>query len=158
MLIKRQVRIVFSAVLFVLFATSSAQAAGLTQREGDVLQAMNRTRAAHGLPALRVDSSLTRAARAQSATIVRTQVFTHGSFGARINGSGARGPFFGENLAWGVGSRATARAIVAGWLASPGHRANLLRPGFRRVGLGALVGTLAGHRAATVVTADFAGS
>jgi uncharacterized protein YkwD len=158
MRIKTQVRIVFCIGLFVLFGTSSAQAAGLSQRESGVLQAMNRTRAAHGLPALRVDPALTRAARSQSAAIIRTDVFTHGSFASRITRSGARGPFFGENLAWGVGSRATADGIVRGWLASPGHRANLLRPGFRRVGLGALVGTLAGYRGATVVTADFAGA
>jgi uncharacterized protein YkwD len=40
---------------------------------------------------------------------------------------------------------------------SPGHRANLLRPGWTRVGIGARVGTFQGYRGATVVTADFAG-
>ena len=38
-------------------------------------------------------------------------------------------------------------------LASPEHRANLLRPSFRRVGIGALQGTFLGHRGARVVTA-----
>jgi hypothetical protein len=33
----------------------------------------------------------------------------------------------------------------------------LLRPGFRRVGIGISLGTFAGHGGATVVTADFAG-
>ena len=49
-------------------------------------------------------------------------------------------------------------AIVSGWLASPGHRANLLRPGLNRIGLGALEGNFLGYAGATVVTADFAGS
>jgi uncharacterized protein YkwD len=43
------------------------------------------------------------------------------------------------------------------WLASPSHRANLLRPGFTRVGLAASVGAFDGHADVTVVTADFGG-
>ena len=64
---------------------------------------------------------------------------------------------YGENLAWGTGPFATARRVVSGWMASPGHRANLLRPGWRRIGLGALRGNFLGYPGATVVTADFAG-
>jgi uncharacterized protein YkwD len=63
----------------------------------------------------------------------------------------------GENLAWGTGSLGGAHAIVAAWLASPEHRANLLRPSFRRVGVGDVAGTFQGHSGAHVVTADFAG-
>jgi uncharacterized protein YkwD len=47
---------------------------------------------------------------------------------------------------------------VRGWLASPGHRANLLRPGWTRIGIGARVGAFRGYSGVTVVTADFAGS
>jgi uncharacterized protein YkwD len=43
------------------------------------------------------------------------------------------------------------------WLASPGHRANLLRPGYDRIGLGLGAGSFHGIAGATVVTADFAG-
>ena len=68
---------------------------------------------------------------------------------------GARGPVFGENLAWGTG--VTAQWVVDRWLASPSHRAVLLRPGFRRVGIGIAFGAFAGHGSAAVVTADFAG-
>jgi uncharacterized protein YkwD len=42
-------------------------------------------------------------------------------------------------------------------LSSPGHRANLLRPGFRYVGVGTATGRFAGVSGATIVTADFAG-
>ena len=42
-------------------------------------------------------------------------------------------------------------------MGSPGHRANLLRPGWNRIGLGALKGNFLGYTGATVVTADFAG-
>jgi uncharacterized protein YkwD len=56
-----------------------------------------------------------------------------------------------------VGAVARARAIVKTWLASPGHRANLLHPGYRIVGVGALRGTFSGYRGALMITTDFAG-
>jgi uncharacterized protein YkwD len=43
------------------------------------------------------------------------------------------------------------------WMESPGHRANILRPSFTRIGLGRRVGPFAGYGTAAVVTADFAG-
>jgi len=67
----------------------------------------------------------------------------------------ARGPVYGEDLAWGTG--VTAQSVVNNWLASPRHRAVLLRPGFRRIGIGIAFGTFVGHGGAAVVTADFAG-
>lgn len=144
-----------STVIFSIFAATSAHAA--TNGERALIAEMNRVRTAHGLGALRLDLTLERAARAHSRTILRTGSFNHGAFQRRLTTFGARGPAVGENLAWGVGSRGTAQAIVAAWLGSPGHRANLLRPGFRRIGVGRVVGTFAGHRGAAVVTADFAG-
>ncbi len=158
---KKQIRILFSMALglFALTAVAAtAQAAPLTSSESSILGEVNAVRAAHGLSLLRVDTALTRAADAHTAMLMRTGAFTHGSFVSRLDRYGARGPRFGENLAWGVGSRASARAIVRAWLASPRHRANLLRPGFRRVGIGAGVGSFFGYGGAIVVTADFAGS
>ena len=61
----------------------------------------------------------------------------------------------GETLAWATGM--TAQWVVDRWLASPPHRAVMLRPGFRRVGIGIVFGTFVGHGNAGVVTADFAG-
>ena len=106
---------------------------------------------------LRVDGALTRAARSYTATMLRTDVFTHGDMFERLVQSGARGPRYGENLAWATGSYATARRVVGGWMASPGHRATLLRAGWSRIGLGALKGNFLGYAGATVFTADFAG-
>lgn len=139
-------------------AGAGSRATTLTQNERSLLGAVNGVRASHGLRPLRVDGVLTRAARSYSATLIRTDVFTHGALGARLAAHGARGPIFGENLAWGVGRRASAGRIVDSWMASPGHRANLLRPGWTRIGIGALRGSFMGHSGATVVTADFAGT
>ena len=41
----------------------------------------------------------------------------------------------GENIAWGTASLGSARSIMAEWLHSPGHRANILTPTFRQMGL-----------------------
>jgi uncharacterized protein YkwD len=90
--------------------------------------------------------------------MIRHSYFAHGDFGTRMRRFHVAGTFSGENLAWGVGTRAAARTIVAEWLASPEHRANLLRPGFRRVGVASLVGSFSGYAGAAVVTADFAGT
>ena len=48
---------------------------------------------------------------------------------------------FGENIAWGAGDNATPRRIVDAWMASPGHRANILSSQFRDFGVGFAKGT-----------------
>jgi uncharacterized protein YkwD len=130
----------------------------LLPAEQSLLGEMNRVRAEHGLAPFRVDPALQRSARAHSADMIRRDYFDHGAFESRMQDAGARGPTFGENLAWGVGPKSAAAAIVRLWLRSAGHRANLLRPGFHRVGIGAPRGEFLGRRGARVVTLDFAGT
>jgi uncharacterized protein YkwD len=151
----RHISVVFLVVFAVLLSTATAQARGLSGSEASLLSTMNAVRQSHGLPALRVDYHLVRAARGHSADMLRRQYFAHGSVVSRAIAAGARGPLFGEDLAWA--KRLTAQWVVDHWLASPSHRAVLLRPGFRRVGIGIAFGTFAGHGGAGVVTADFAG-
>ena len=151
------IRLVFGVVFVACALVPAAQATTLSQSERTLLGAVNDVRAAHSLRPLRVDATLVRAARDYSATLIRRNVFTHGALGPRLARYGARGPLFGENLAWGTGEKATARGIVRGWLASPSHRTNLLRPGWTRIGIGSRTGTFLGYAGATVVTADFAG-
>ena len=155
MFTKRQVFVVFLVVFAVLLPVSAAQARGLNSSKASLLNTMNSVRKSQGLPALRVDFHLVRAARGHSADMMRRQYFAHGSVAGRVVSAGARGPLFGEDLAWAQGI--TAWWVVNHWLASPAHRAILLRPGFRRVGVGYSFGTFIGHGGAGVVTADFAG-
>jgi uncharacterized protein YkwD len=143
--------------LAVCIAAASAPARPTTA-EAELIGAVNQVRAQHRLAPLRVDVRLERAARAYSRTMLSTGRFAHGDVRARLVRYGAHGPAFGENLAWAVGSRASAGAIVQMWMASPPHRATLLRPGFRRIGMGRVVGTFSGYGSAAVVTANFAGS
>jgi uncharacterized protein YkwD len=155
MFVKKHVVVVFLAVFAILVPAAGAQARGLTNPEASLLDTINTVRKSHGLATLRVDFHLVRAARGHSADMMRRQYFAHGSLAGRAVAAGARGPLFGEDLAWAQGI--TAWWVVNHWLASPSHRAVLLRPGFRRVGIGYAFGTFIGHGGAGVVTADFAG-
>jgi uncharacterized protein YkwD len=152
---KRQVFTAFLVVFALLLPATAAQARGLDSSEASLLNTMNAVRKSQGLPALRADFHLVRAARGHSADMMRRGYFAHGSVAGRAVAAGARGPVFGEDLAWATGL--TAQWVVDHWLASPSHRAILLRPGFRRVGIGIAFGTFVGHGGAAVVTADFAG-
>jgi uncharacterized protein YkwD len=134
-----------------------ATAARTSPAQASLLNAMNRTRVAHHLAPLRFDATLTRAAAAHTADMLRRQYFAHGDFSLRMRRFHVAGRLAGENLAWGIGARAQAGTIVAEWLASSEHRANLLSPTFRRVGIATRIGTFAGYSGAAVVTADFAG-
>jgi uncharacterized protein YkwD len=155
MFLKKQVLVGLLAALSILAPAGGAQAGSITGSEASLLTTMNAVRKSHGLPALRIDPHLVRAARRHSADMMRRQYFAHGSVGGRVLASGARGPLFGEDLAWA--QNITATWVVDQWLASPRHRAILLRAGFRRVGIGYAFGTFIGHGGAGVVTADFAG-
>jgi uncharacterized protein YkwD len=128
-----------------------------TRSESSLLREMNRVRAQHGLGRLTADTHLQQAARSHSREMIGSNVFSHGAFGSRMARFNVSGRLAGENLAWGTGFRGTAQGIIVAWLASPEHRANLLRPSFTRVGISDLVGAFRGYRGAHVVTADFAG-
>ena len=147
--------LVIAALTVVLAGPAQATDAAAVERA--LLDEVNRVRSAHGLPALRLDATLQRAARSHSDDMLRRGYFGHGSFAERLARFGARGPRLGENLAWGAGTAAAARHMVQRWLASPPHRANLLRPGFQRIGVGASVGSFSGYESVRLVTADFAG-
>jgi uncharacterized protein YkwD len=155
--LKRVTALGAALLILILFTSTTTAAAGLTRAEARLLRDLNRVRAAHGLAPLRFDPRLQRAARAHSRDMIVSQIFQHGAFGARMIRFDVRGSVTGENLAWGNGSFGSASAIVRAWLLSPEHRANLLRPGFTRIGIGDLVGPFLGYDVAHVVTADFAG-
>jgi uncharacterized protein YkwD len=145
--------VVYAAAL----AAAAVAQAGLTSAESSLLVTINKVRTAHRLSTLRVDPRLERAARAHSFDMLHRGYFDHGAFGTRMASFRVRGTVMGENLAWGTGPLGSAAVVVREWLASPGHRENVLLPGFRRIGIAAPVGPFAGFPRARVVTADFAG-
>jgi uncharacterized protein YkwD len=153
--VPRPLLIAVAALALVL--PTSALASGLSRSEASLLRTMNQVRARHGLAPLRYDAHLERAARSHSREMVSTNTFAHGAFSSRMLRFDVTASLVGENLAWGTGPFGTTGGVVTSWLASPEHRANLLRPSFRRVGVGELVSSFRGYRGARVVTADFAG-
>jgi uncharacterized protein YkwD len=134
--------------------------------EDDVAERVNLIRVRHGLSPLRESRGLTTAARRHSREMAVKGYFEHDSAGGtafwrRIELSYGSGGFdrweVGENLAWNR-ARATAADIVRQWMKSPSHRANILSPSWREVGLGAYRVRHArgayGGRTVTIVTLD----
>jgi uncharacterized protein YkwD len=123
---------------------------------------LNAERARHGLPRLKLNKKLSTAARRHTRDMVRRDYFAHDSLGGgtfldRIRRSGylkgARSWSVGENLAWGSRERSAPRAITSMWMNSAGHRANILSPAFREVGIGFSIGAPgASGQAATYAT------
>ena len=128
---------------------------------------VNRERARHGEPALRWNERLVRAAQAHTESMAFGDYFEHlGPRGetplTRMRRAGyiysARIGFeVGENIAWGSLWLGTPRAVVASWMASPGHRANILDRRYRDTGIGVSPHTagLAHGQAGGVYTQDF---
>jgi uncharacterized protein YkwD len=110
-----------------------------------VLCLHNRERASRGLPKLKENPKLRRAAERHSDSMVGAAFFDHTSPGGgtmvdRIRRTGytsrARSWALGENIAWGSGRLATAAQIHRSWMNSSGHRANILQRSFREIGIG----------------------
>jgi len=110
-----------------------------------VLCLHNRERASHGLPRLKENPKLRRAAERHSSNMVDSRFFDHTSPGGstlvdRIRRTGyttrANRWALGENIAWGSGSLATASQIHRSWMNSSGHRSNILQRRFREIGIG----------------------
>jgi uncharacterized protein YkwD len=139
-------------------ADGSLEQLGLPGARASTLCLLNRERAARGLGELRFSSKLALAAQRHSNDMVQRRYFAHGNYGARIARTGwgrhRRSYTIGENLGYGSGGGATPRAIVAAWMASAGHRANILERRFHAIGIGVAAGTPAGGAGATYST-DF---
>jgi uncharacterized protein YkwD len=107
---------------------------------------VNRERASHGERALVPDGQLRQAAQAHTDSMVAGDYFGHEGgpgqtplqrmIAAGYIYSSRIGYAIGENIAWGSGALGTPRAIVAAWMASPGHRANILDARYRDTAIG----------------------
>jgi uncharacterized protein YkwD len=138
----------------------AASGATANRVEKRIVLLVNRERAKHGEPPVRLNSHLVDAARFHSAEMLRYDYFDHGSvhparaWDARVR-SYLRRSVVGEVLAWGLGSYAAPARTVRMWMQSPPHRAVILDRRFRVVGIGRLIGVYGGSTGA-MVTADFA--
>lgn len=113
-------------------AHATVTAAAMATYEARVISAVNVQRAHYGRRPLAMWSCLDRYAEGWSAYLARTRLMVHRSMLTILNGCAATR--VAENLArGGVGPE----RIVAMWMASSGHRANLLDGRLTHVGVGA---------------------
>jgi uncharacterized protein YkwD len=108
--------------------------------ESAVFSLTNAERATRNCPALVLDPRLAAAARGHSVDMARTGLFGHTSADGtgppdRMRQAGYDARFgWAENIAHG---QPTAGAVMAAWMASEGHRANILNCELKAVGVGA---------------------
>lgn len=121
---------ILALVLVLLLTVGVAQAATLvTANARSVVDQVNQERAKLGLSALRVDPALTAAAQIRAREIVER--FSH----TRPDGtrwSTVSSVAYGENIAKG---QRTADKVMAAWMSSSGHRANILRANYGSIGV-----------------------
>ncbi len=104
-----------------------------------LFQAINRKRAANGLPSLKWDNALANAARQHAEAMAAQKSLSHGfpgepSLHSRATRAGARFSWLSENVAAGP----NAENISEQWMHSPNHRANLLDADMDTIGAGAI--------------------
>ena len=108
---------------------TQASGSNIASLAEEVVRQTNLERTSRGLSALRVDAELNRAAAVRARELV--QSFSH----TRPDGSdwsSVSSAVSGENIAKGHDS---ADRVMAAWMSSDGHRANILRAGFGRIGV-----------------------
>ncbi len=112
--------------------------------EAAVACLVNGERAARGLVAVERDDALGTAARRHAADMVARRYFAHVSpTGGTVDKRARRAGYLtapcwvvGEDLGWAPADAATPQAVVDAWMDSPSHRAVILDPSFRDMGIG----------------------
>ncbi len=107
------------------------------QLEQQMVDMVNQERTSRGLNALRVDSTLTDMARAHSLDMIQRRYFSHytpegGSVADRADAAGLAYRIVGENLALAP----DLASAQDGLMQSQGHRENILRADYTRIGIG----------------------
>ena len=135
--------------------------------ETKVLTELNTIRRRHGLAPVRLSQPLSTAADVHSRAMGTYGFFAHDSrdgsaFWKRVQRyyvpRGYRRWSVGENLLWSSGTL-TAQVALNLWMKSPGHRKNILTPGWSEIGISAVAVRSApgvfGGRDVVIITTDF---
>ncbi|MFJ7935778.1 CAP domain-containing protein [Sporosarcina sp. NPDC096371] len=112
--------------------------ASISEIEKAVLDLTNAERQKAGLKPLQSDKNLMTSARQKSTDMATNNYFSHTSptYGSPFDQMKANGITYkaaAENIAMG---QRTAEEVVKGWMESPGHRENILTPGYTHIGIG----------------------
>ncbi len=146
-------------------STAAPRRLTLHQMRTSELCLINRVRAHYGLRPLAFNVSLRDSATGHSDSMVAYRYFAHegpgGSMDSRITRTGylhrARVFTVGENIGGGHGRHyGSPMAVFEEWMHSPPHRANILDPAYRDVGVGVARGYPMGPDAGSATyTVDF---
>lgn len=114
------------------------EAKSLSEFEQRVVELTNAERTKQGLPALKIDTELSKVARVKSEDMQKNNYFDHNSptYGSPFDMMKKFGISYtsaGENIAQG---QRTPEEVVQAWMNSAGHRANILNNGFTHIGVG----------------------
>ena len=138
--------LVFSFVVVVLFIISRGSKNTLPpiSSSSTLVQLTNAERVKNGLNVLKENRALNTVAYNFALEMNKFQFQNHISPSGmgppeRVRNGGVAFRGVGENLAWGPTNDA---AAINAWMASPGHRANILNPNWREMGVGVLEGKI----------------
>ena len=123
------------AAIAISVAAPVATGASASTAESSVIGWINAARSARGLVPLRYDSDLASISGIRASRMASANTMSHtvgGNLSSQLNAYGVRWFRYGENIALGY---ATAERVVAAWISSPAHRANILDPGFTETGV-----------------------
>ncbi len=109
-----------------------------TQNASKVVALVNKERKDAGLKPLMVHTNLTKMAKTKAIDMFKTGYFSHTSpnYGSpfdMMDSSNITYLYAGENI--GKGQR-SAEEVVKDWMDSPGHKANILNPKYKLIGVG----------------------
>lgn len=109
-----------------------------SEMQTQILNIVNKERAAQGLSALKLDEKLSKVATAKSQDMADLGYFSHTSptYGSPFDMMKQFGVSYstaGENIAKG---QTTAEQVMRDWMNSEGHRANILNKNFEKLGVG----------------------
>ncbi|MEU2155370.1 CAP domain-containing protein [Streptomyces sp. NPDC019396] len=118
--------------------TASKPAAPATGDAARIVALVNAERSKAGCSPVKLNATLSKAAQAHSEDMASHKNMSHtGSDGsdpgARITRAGYDWSTYGENVAYGYDSP---ESVMAGWMDSPGHKANILNCEFKEIGVG----------------------
>ncbi len=119
----------------------------------DLLSYTNNERSAGGLPSYSSNVKLSLAAQSKAEHMIENDYWSHYAPDGTspwdfINAQHYTYQRAGENLAYGF---ATSSGVLAGWMNSPAHKANVMDNGFTQVGFGIASGTFQGSDNTVVV-------
>ncbi|MDQ1292656.1 MAG: hypothetical protein QG608_536 [Actinomycetota bacterium] len=118
-------------------AVAAASASDRTSEENQILERVNGKRRAQGCKPLELDTRLVTVSKDHAEDMAQRDYFDHTSPDGTSPSDRAAGSGFphgiGENIAAGYSA---AETVMAGWMNSPGHRANILNCAYTVTGIG----------------------